>query len=244
MKKLGFLALAALVMMGVAFAPCDSKKTVSLKTEVDSISYFFGAYNGQGLKESVERQQFPGPKLNLEAVISGFNNALDGDTIHLGMDMTAVLNALNTYVQGIQSKEMESKAAEAEVKKAAAAQFLAENAKKSGVITTESGLQYKVITEGKGKRPNLENEIKVHYHGTLLDGSEFDSSVTRGEPAVFVLGNVIDGWKEGLQLMPVGSKYTLWVPSSLAYDAYGPGPNNIHYGNLLIFEVELLDIVK
>ena len=244
MKKLGFLALAAMVMMGVSFASCDSRNAVSLKTEIDSISYLFGAYNGQGLKESVEKQQFPGPKLNLEALISGFNNALDGDTTHLGMDMAAVLNVLNTYVQGIQSKEMETKAAEAEVKKAAAAKFLAENATKSGVITTESGLQYKVITEGKGKRPKLENEIKVHYHGTLLDGSVFDSSVTKGEPAVFVLGNVIEGWKEGLQLMPVGSKYQIWIPSSLAYDPFGPGPNNIHYGDLLIFEVELLDIVK
>ena len=240
MKKLGFLALAALVMMGVAFASCDSRKTVSLKTEVDSISYIIGASYGRGLSE--ELKKLPGIPGNVEALVAGFLNGADGDSIHLGMDMATAQNYINTYFQGLQAKEMEVKAAEADVKKATAAQFLAENAKKSGVITTESGLQYKVINEGKGKRPNLENEIKVHYHGTLLDGSEFDSSVTRGEPAVFVLGNVIDGWKEGLQLMPVGSKYTLWVPSSLAYD--NAGPNHPHYGNLLIFEVELLDIVK
>jgi FKBP-type peptidyl-prolyl cis-trans isomerase FkpA/FKBP-type peptidyl-prolyl cis-trans isomerase FklB len=242
MKKLGFLALAAMVMMGVAFASCDSRKSVSLKTEIDSVSYIIGASYGRGLSE--ELKKIPGVPGNVAALISGFLNGANGDSIHLGMDMATAQNYINTYFQGLQAKEMEVKAAEAEVVKAEGAKFLAENAKQSGVITTESGLQYKVITEGKGRRPKLGEEIKVHYHGTLLDGSVFDSSVNRGEPAVFELGKVIEGWNEGLQLMPVGSKYTLWVPSSMAYDPYGPGPNNPYYGKLLKFEVELLEIVK
>jgi FKBP-type peptidyl-prolyl cis-trans isomerase len=240
MKKLGFLALAAMVMMGVAFASCDSRKSVSLKTEVDSVSYLLGAYYGRGVSEDVKR--FPGTPGNVEALISGFLKGAGGDSIFLEKDMAATQAYLNAFFQGLQAKEMEMKAAEAEVKKAEAAKFLAENAKQSGVFTTESGLQYKVTTEGKGPRPKLGEEIKVHYHGTLLDGTEFDSSVTRGEPAVFELGKVIEGWNEALQLMPVGSKYTIWVPSSLAYDP--AGPNHPYYGKLLKFEVELLEIVK
>jgi len=239
MKKLGFLALAAMVMMGVAFASCDSRKTVSLKTEVDSVSYIIGAIYGRGFSEDLKK--LPGTPGNVDALVSGFINGAKGDSIHLGMDMATAQNFMSTFFQGLQAKEMETKAAEAEVVRAEAAKFLAENGAKSGVITTESGLQYKVITEGKGKRPKLENEIKVHYHGTLLDGTVFDSSIGK-EPAVFVLDNVIEGWKQGLQLMPVGSKYTLWVPSSMAYDV--AGPNHPYYGKLLIFEVELLDIVK
>lgn len=125
---------------------------------------------------------------------------------------------------------------------AAGKEFLDENAKKEGVVKLESGLQYEVITEGNGEIPKDSSSVKCHYHGTLLDGTVFDSSVKRGEPAVFPVNGVIKGWVEALQLMPVGSKWKLYVPSDLAYGAQGAG-NLIGPHTTLIFEVELLEIV-
>lgn len=121
--------------------------------------------------------------------------------------------------------------------------FLAENAKREGVFVTESGLQYEVVTMGEGEKPTAENTVKVHYHGTLIDGTVFDSSVDRGEPIEFPLNGVIKGWTEGLQLMPVGSKFILYIPYQLAYGERGAG-ELIGPCEALIFEVELLDIVK
>jgi FKBP-type peptidyl-prolyl cis-trans isomerase len=121
-------------------------------------------------------------------------------------------------------------------------EFLAKNKTKEGVKTTDSGLQYKVITLGKGAKPKASDKVKVHYKGTLIDGTEFDSSYKRGVPAEFPLNGVIKGWTEGLQLMPVGSKFEFFIPSELAYGDRAPqtiGPNQT-----LIFEVELLEIVK
>jgi FKBP-type peptidyl-prolyl cis-trans isomerase len=121
-------------------------------------------------------------------------------------------------------------------------EFLAENKKKDGVKVTASGLQYKVIKQGNGPKPKLTDKVKVNYRGTLIDGTEFDSSYKRGTPTEFPLNGVIKGWTEGIQLMPVGSKYEFYIPAELAYGARGPqtvGPNQT-----LIFEVELLEIVK
>ena len=111
------------------------------------------------------------------------------------------------------------------------------------MITTESGLQYQVVTEGKGAKPTADDKVKVHYTGTLLDGTKFDSSVDRGEPAEFGVGQVIKGWTEVLQLMPVGSKYIVWIPSELAYGERGAGAD-IRANSTLKFEIELLEIVK
>ena len=142
------------------------------------------------------------------------------------------------------NKTMEAK--EAEKNKALSAEgeaFLAENAKREGVFVTESGLQYEVVTMGEGEKPTAESTVKVHYHGTLIDGTVFDSSVQRGEPIEFPLGGVIKGWTEGLQLMPIGSKFILYIPYQLAYGERGAGELIAPY-SALIFEVELLDIVK
>jgi FKBP-type peptidyl-prolyl cis-trans isomerase len=121
--------------------------------------------------------------------------------------------------------------------------FLEENKGREGVKTTASGLQYEVITEGTGPIPSAEDRVRVHYHGTLIDGTVFDSSVERGEPAVFGVGQVIPGWTEALQLMPVGSKWKIYVPSELAYGERGAGAD-IGPNTTLIFEVELLEIVE
>ena len=120
--------------------------------------------------------------------------------------------------------------------------FLAANRSKEGVITTASGLQYKVITEGTGAKPTAKDKVRCHYTGRLLDGTVFDSSVQRGQPAEFEVGQVIPGWQEVLQLMPVGSKFQVWIPSNLAYGTQGAGP--IKPNSTLEFEIELLEIVK
>ena len=119
--------------------------------------------------------------------------------------------------------------------------FLAENAKKQGIVTTESGLQYQVLREGKGAKPGPTDEVTVHYKGTLINGKEFDSSYGRGEPATFPLNRVISGWTEGVQLMKVGAKYRFFIPSEMGYGERG-APPHIPPDSVLIFEVELLRI--
>jgi len=122
--------------------------------------------------------------------------------------------------------------------------FLAKNAKAPGVQTTASGLQYQVITEGKGAKPQPSDIVKVNYKGTLLDGKTFDSSYDRGEPATFPLNQVVPGWQEGIAMMPVGSKYKFWIPAKLGYGDKGTPGGPIPPNATLVFEVELLDIVK
>ncbi len=154
----------------------------------------------------------------------------------LEMPIEEAQQLLNTYFGEIQQKQ-----AEAQIK--AGAEFLAENAKREGVTTLESGLQYEVLTEGNGEKPTEDQSVVCHYHGTLIDGTVFDSSVQRGEPATFGVNQVIRGWVEALQLMPVGSKWKLYVPHDLAYGAQGAGQAIAPY-SALVFEVELIDIVK
>jgi len=238
MKKFSLLALSAVLTLGITFTSCDSKNSFSsakLNSDIDTISYLIGADYGKGLKQQIS--QFPEPG-NIDALISGFANAAKGDEVHLGMDEQEKNTFLNTYFQGMQTRMIEEEQAKGE-------KFLAENKAKSGVITTESGLQYKVITEGKGPKPSIEDQVKVHYVGTLLDGTQFDSSVERGEPITFPLANVIPGWREGVLLMPVGSKYILWVPGEIAYGLQPPPQQTIIKPmSTLMFEVELLEIVK
>ncbi len=172
------------------------------------------------------------------------------------ISMEPFVNALETAYAGKQpelSPEEANKvlqeffgkvqAEQAEQAVAAGKKFLEENSKKEGVVTLESGLQYKVITAGEGEKPTAGDSVKCHYEGTLIDGTVFDSSIKRGEPAVFPVNGVIKGWTEALQLMPAGSKWKLYIPSDLAYGAQGAG-NIIGPHTTLIFEVELLEIQK
>ena len=158
---------------------------------------------------------------------------------------------MQTFAQKMQAKQQEEAAkqqaeAEAQGKKNIELEksFLAANAKKDGVVTTASGLQYQVITEGKGAKPKPADRVSVNYAGTLLDGTEFDNSYKRGEPAQFVLDSVVPGWSEALQLMPVGSKYKLWIPAKLGYGETGTPGGPIPPNSTLVFDIELLDIAK
>lgn len=173
--------------------------------------------------------------LNRNIVVKGMTDAIEQnpDAIMTGKDAQEYVTVFFERRNAERAK-VEAKAGE---------DFLAENAKKEGVFVTESGLQYKVITMGNGEKPTAENHVKVHYHGTLIDGTVFDSSVERGEPAEFPLNAVIKGWTEGLQLMPVGSKFTFYIPYQLAYGERGAGADIKPY-SALIFDVELLEIVK
>ena len=234
MKKISIYVAAAIVALGVSSTSCDSKQNVNLKLAVDSASYAIGVNTGAGYKENLKT--LPGGKANVDALIAGFITALKGDSAALKMTPEAAQAYLQTYFTEAQARDVVKVKDEGE-------KFLAENKTKSGVLTTESGLQYQVVTEGKGAKPTAADKVKVHYTGTLLDGTKFDSSVDRGEPAEFGVGQVIKGWTEGLQIMPVGSKYIFWIPSELAYGEQGAGAD-IKPGSTLKFEIELLDIVK
>ena len=231
MKKVSVLVAAA-VVSGMFFTSCGPKTNVSLKSDVDSVSYAIGVSTGLGYKENLKT--LPGAEANVDALIAGFVQAIKGDSTKMNMEEAR---------EYMQKYFVEASAKEANKTKEEGEKFLADNKTKSGVITTESGLQYQVITEGTGAKPTAEDHVKVHYTGTLLDGTKFDSSIDRGEPAEFPVSQVIKGWTEGLQLMPVGTKYIFWIPSDLAYGDRGAG-QMIKPNSTLKFEVELLEIVN
>jgi len=200
----------------------------------DSISYSIGLFMAQSLKQ----QGMTG--LNNALLMRGMNDALKGQPTQLSMEQAG--QVMNTYQQKQYSvRNAESLKASAENKKIGTA-FLTENKVKTGVMTTASGLQYSVEKEGTGAKPMATDRVKVHYTGRLLDGKVFDSSVER-TPAEFGVNEVIKGWTEALQLMSVGSKWKLYIPSELAYGDRGAG-QDIKPGSTLVFDVELLDVVK
>ena len=235
MKKVSVLVAVALVAMGTTFTSCGgSHKSASLKSAVDSASYAIGISTGAGYKENLKT--LPGGEANVDDLIAGFIQAIKGDSAAMKMTPQEAQQYLQTYFVEAQAREAAKSKEEGE-------KFLAENKTKEGVITTESGLQYQVITEGTGVKPTAEDRVMVHYTGTLLDGTKFDSSVDRGEPAEFGVSQVIKGWTEGLQIMPAGSKYIFWIPSELAYGERGAG-QDIKPNSVLKFEVELLEVIK
>ncbi len=231
-KSILYFAIAALVVLGFG---CQQQGTVNvnkLETLGDSTSYALGVLIGAQNKEQLNNA--PGnEELNLEILAEVFRLYLTDTT---SMDPMAANEIVRKFF---------TKANEAEGQKALEEgnAFLEENKAREGVVTTESGLQYEVLKQGDGPIPTAESTVKVHYHGTLIDGTVFDSSVERGEPAQFGVTQVIAGWTEALQLMPVGSKYKLYIPQDLAYGA-NPRPGVIKPYMALIFEVELLEIVE
>jgi FKBP-type peptidyl-prolyl cis-trans isomerase FkpA/FKBP-type peptidyl-prolyl cis-trans isomerase FklB len=174
-------------------------------------------------------------------LVRGLRDAIAGGEMQMTDEEANTVK--QAFMQSMQAKATEERTAAATKNRTDGEAFLAANRSKSGVQTTESGLQYQVMTQGTGEKPGPTSKVKVHYVGTLIDGTKFDSSIDRGTPAEFALNGVIKGWTEALQLMPVGSKYKLFVPSDLAYGEQGtPGP--IGPNSTLIFEVELLEIVE
>ena len=195
---------------------------------MDKLSYAWGLAMGMQLKGmGVEEIEY-------DAFKDGVKVAFDGGTPVVSPEEAQKL--INDYLEGLQKKAAEAATAEAKA-------FLDENATKEGVKVTASGLQYKVLKEGEGEQPGAEDEVTVHYTGKLLDGTVFDSSEERGEPATFPLNRVIPGWTEGVQLMKEGAKYEFFIPSDLAYGPQGI-PNVIPPHSTLIFEVELIKVNK
>lgn len=202
----------------------------NLTTLEQHASYGIGLNMGQQLADN------PFDGLDINAVAAGLKAAFTEAEAEVSEEQ---IRAAFTVI----SQRMQ--AAEAEAAKAAAGEgeaFLAENAKKAGIVVTESGLQYEVLVQGDGAKPTRSDKVRTHYHGTLIDGTVFDSSYNRGQPAEFPVGGVIAGWTEALQLMPVGSKYRLYIPHNLAYGERGAGGAIKPY-SALVFDVELLAIV-
>ncbi|MBC7002542.1 FKBP-type peptidyl-prolyl cis-trans isomerase [Photobacterium sp. BZF1] len=203
---------------------------VKLDTVETKASYGIGLQMGQQLAQSGLEG------LNVAAIAKGIATSLTGDMPEIEVDdINNALRDLHTRAEAVRQEQAQAAAAEGEA-------FLKDNALRSEVTVTESGLQYEVLVEGNGEIPTSDKQVRVHYHGQLTDGTVFDSSVSRGQPAEFPVTGVIAGWVEALQMMPVGSKWKLYIPQNLAYGERGAGAAIPPYA-ALVFEVELLDIL-
>lgn len=230
------IALAILVLSTQVSA-------LSFKNDAQKLGYAMGYDMGQTIKDISNMGD-----VDFHALLLGMRDAYESQESALKAEEVEAV--MQKFIEA-QMAKMEAEHEEAQKKLQALGEqakkdgeaFLAENKNKEGVQTTESGLQYSVIKAGEGEKPSASAEVKVHYEGRLLDGTVFDSSYERNEPTSFPLGAVILGWQEGLQLMPVGSKYTFYIPANLAYGEQGAGAD-IPPHSTLIFDVELLEIVK
>lgn len=202
-------------------------------TELEKLSYALGMSMGNNFKSSGIEE------LNIKEFADGVSAVFEGAQPKMSYDEAK--NVIRNFFMALEAKQNEAAAKMGEVNKAAGEAFLAENAKRAEVKTTESGLQYEVLAEGNGEKPAASDTVVVHYTGTLIDGTVFDSSVERGTPATFGVTQVIPGWVEALQLMQVGAKWRLYIPSDLAYGPRGAG-GAIGPNATLIFDVELLQI--
>jgi FKBP-type peptidyl-prolyl cis-trans isomerase len=213
-----------------------SSTPLVLKTQKEKFSYALGMNTGERMAQGLHDKSVPfDPAILARGLKDGLTG---GKTLLTDAEAQAVLTEVQTELR---KKQDEKKHAAGEANKKDGDAFLAANKGKEGVVTLPSGLQYKILTAGKGPKPTADDSVVCNYRGTLINGTEFDSSYKRGEPATFPVGGVIKGWTEALQLMPVGSKWQLFVPSDLAYGERGPSPE-IGPNSTLIFEVELLSI--
>ena len=223
MKKINLL----IVSIALIFSSCtDTASYKTPETEMEKVSYSLGV----NMASSIKAQGLD--SIDTDALADAFNDVLDGNELKISEEESMTI--LQEYFGKIQA-EKSAKANEV------GAAFLADNGAKEGVITTESGLQYEILVSGNGTKPTTSDQVTVHYHGMLTDGTVFDSSVDRGEPAQFGVTQVISGWTEALQLMSVGDKWKLTIPSDLAYGDRGAG-GLIGPGATLVFEVELIGI--
>lgn len=230
MKKTALVLVSAM-----ALSACGESADVKLDTEVSKASYAIGYKTGEQMNGRMD-------DLDFEAFIAGMRVGAKGDEAAMKLTAEEMDVAITEY-QKQKFEQMEAElAAKGEANLAEGVAFREENGEKDGVTTLESGLQYEVLASGEGEMPTLEDTVIAHYHGTLIDGTVFDSSVDRGEPATFPLNRVIEGWQEALTMMHVGDKWKIVIPSELAYGPSGVaevGPNAT-----LVFEVELLEVQK
>jgi len=235
MKKI--ILTAALIAACTAFtagAKGKASKAPVLKTAKDSTSYAFGLEFAKSINNTLEN--LPGKPYDKDLLLDALTKMIKNDTLTLAFPEQKANEIIQRNLKQAQEAENQKRIDEQK-------QFFANNKKRPDVIETPSGLQYEILKMGDGAKPNSVNSrVKVHYAGSLMDGKEFDSSYKRGEPAEFELKSVIKGWTEGLQLMPVGSKFKFYIPSDLGYGEHGQGP--IPAFSALIFEVELLDVAN
>ncbi|WP_332687257.1 FKBP-type peptidyl-prolyl cis-trans isomerase [Devosia sp.] len=248
------LSAAALVLLAAGCNPADKAKTdaakpeasadaktdegpqiAGLPTEKDKVSYMIGLQMAKSLEPAKD-------EIDVDVIAKAIKASLAGEKPLMDEKQAAAIG--EAFGQKMQAKQIAKMMADAKTNLEEGQKFLAENAKKPNVKTTASGLQYEVLTEGKGPKPKASDVVRVHYQGALLDGKTFDSSYDRGEPVTFPLPGVVPGWREGLELMPVGSKYRLWVPAALGYGERGTPGGPIGPNATLVFEVELLEIMK
>lgn len=238
MKKIVFIIVATVLVFSTAVArEKKSKKTAvvvvpvqTLTNAVDSMSYALGMNVGADFAKNLAG--IPGGKSNIDLLIKGFSEAMKGDSTLLSAELAT--SYFGSFIAKAQAEEIDAK-------KGAGEKFLSENMTAEGVNVTPTGLQYKILVPAEGVKPQAQDTVKVHYVGTLLDGTKFDSSIDRGEPIEFPLNQVIKGWTEGVQLMSIGSKYKFYVPYNLGYGEQGAGGVIAPYSTL-VFEVELLGI--
>jgi FKBP-type peptidyl-prolyl cis-trans isomerase FklB len=223
--------LSMLLLAAANPSHAQNKRNISkvkLETGIDSVSYSFGLMVAKNLTlQGIE-------EINYDAFEMGFHHMMSDKKVKISPEDAHLI--IQSYINSLREKEARTNLLEGEA-------FLAENKEKEGVVELPSGLQYKVIVSGNGKSPKANDVVKVHYKGTLIDGTVFDSSIERGKPAVFNVGGVIKGWTEALKLMRTGSKWMLYIPPQLAYGEKGAG-EDIGPNATLIFEVELLEIME
>jgi FKBP-type peptidyl-prolyl cis-trans isomerase len=231
-KSIIFLMAVGILFASISCSQNGTKK-VKLETNIDSVSYAIGVIFGTQNLEQIKSAP-SGDEINTSVMASAFTTVISEGDVLISDDDAKTL--INNFFQNASTKLAQKNLEEGNA-------FLEKNKAREGVVTTASGLQYEIITEGKGPKPTADDQVKVDYTGTLIDGTVFDSSVERGQPATFGVGQVIPGWTEALELMPVGSKWKIYIPADLAYGERGAG-NDIGPNATLIFEVELLEIVK
>jgi FKBP-type peptidyl-prolyl cis-trans isomerase FklB len=225
-------SLVAITLLILSFGLCEAGEAPEIRDENDRISYSIGHQIGGDFKRQ-------GVDLKPDLVVQGIQDALKGDKPRMTPEeMNKTLVELKRKVTAAQQEERKMAA---EKSRAEGEAFLAENAKKEGVVTLPSGLQYKILKDGAGASPQATDNVTVHYRGTLIDGTEFDSSHKRNQPATFRVSGVIRGWTEALQRMKPGAKWRLFIPAKLAYGERGTG-SAIPPNSALIFEVELLKV--
>ncbi len=229
MMKKTLLCTSLLILSSTSFAAVITNKSPQKDQLGYSYGYVMGRSNSEALKD-----------INLDAFIQGLKEGSSGQKAALTDEEMA--KALTLYKKQSEAKQLQDFQQEAAVNAKAGTAFLAENAKKNGVITTKSGLQYQVLQAGSGKSPKSSSKVSVNYEGRLLDGTVFDSSIARNEPVEFQVSQVIQGWTEGLQLMKEGAKYRFFIPANLAYGDVGSG-DTIGPNSTLIFDVELLKVL-